>query len=152
MTGITLRVAGKECAETLAAIHQECFLTYWDIEAFSGFFSVHNTHALLAEREGEKAGMAVFRLTPDEAEIITLAVRPDFRRRGVGRALLEKTMKEAASTGLKVMFLDVEAGNEAAVKLYESQGFAQINRRRQYYRQKDGSYTDALVMRLVLGN
>lgn len=151
MTGITLRIAGKECAEILAEIHQECFTTYWNGEAFTGFFSVHNTHAVIAERGGDKVGMVVFRLTPDEAEIITLAVLPAWRRQGIGRALLEKAMKEAASVGLKTMFLDVEAENEAALRLYEAHGFIQINRRKQYYRQRDGSFRDALVLRGKLG-
>ncbi len=44
------------------------------------------------------------------------------------------------------MFLDVEDGNATAIQLYEQYGFTQIKRRKQYYRQKDGTFTDALVM------
>ncbi|MDE3015455.1 MAG: ribosomal protein S18-alanine N-acetyltransferase [Pseudomonadota bacterium] len=142
----TIRFATEEDAGTLTKIHQECFITYWNKEAFSNFFSVQNTFAFLAEAP-DPDGMIVFRVYPDEAEVITLAVRPARRRQGIGRALLTKAMNGAKNFGARAMFLDVEDGNNAALTLYESYGFTQINRRRQYYRHKDGSYTDALVLR-----
>lgn len=90
--------------------------------------------------------MMVCRLMYEQADIITLAVLPDFRRCGIARTMLAHAMQQVAGKGANAMFLDVEEGNEAAIKLYEGFGFRTINRRKLYYRQKDGSFTDALVM------
>ena len=149
MTALIIRAAGIEQAEMLSDIHRQCFARYWNIEAFNDFFASAGTLALLAEMP-EPVGIMVCRIFTDEAEIMTLAVRPGFRRQGIARALLEKTMETARSFGSPQMFLDVEDGNLPAIKLYETHGFSIINRRKQYYRQTDGSYTDALVMRRKL--
>jgi ribosomal-protein-alanine N-acetyltransferase len=55
-------------------------------------------------------------------------------------------LEELKASRAEQIFLDVEVGNSPAIKLYESIGFLVQRRRKLYYRQKDGSYTDALVM------
>jgi ribosomal-protein-alanine N-acetyltransferase len=140
-----LRPVSSESAQLLTRIHNECFPHYWNPDAFTDFFAVGGTCALLAEA-GEPAGMVVYRVMHEQADIITIAVAPPFRRQGVARLLMGKVLADAAAAGGKAMFLDVEEGNEAALRLYKGYGFSQINRRKQYYRQKDGSFTDALVM------
>jgi ribosomal-protein-alanine N-acetyltransferase len=148
--GFFIRPVGRECSDTLTAIHRECFAHYWNVDAFNDFFSVSGTCALLAEIDGEAgripAAMGVHRAQYEQADIITLAVLPAYRRHGLGRALLYAAIRDATLKGAQRMFLDVEEGNEAALRLYQGNGFDIVNRRRQYYRQKDGSYTDALVM------
>lgn len=141
-----IREGFKADAGILADIHRDCFPNYWNPEAFSDFFAVAGTMALIAEAP-EPAGMMVCRLQFEDAEILTLAVRPGFRRKGIARLLLEETMRRAVAFGSTHMFLDVEEGNVAALKLYESHGFSLVRHRKQYYRQKDGSFTDALVLR-----
>jgi ribosomal-protein-alanine N-acetyltransferase len=145
-----LRPVTAREAELLTQIHRECFANYWNLDAFNDFFTVAGTYALLAEeRESDSpvpAGMAVYRISHEQADIITLAVLPAFRRQGIARMLLIGAMEDAARLGAKAMFLDVEDGNTPAIKLYETFGFRQVNRRKLYYRQKDGSFTDALVM------
>ncbi len=94
--------------------------------------------------------MVVVRVTHEQADIITIAVRPEFRRRGLARELMRQSIEIAKSLGATELFLDVENGNTAALALYDTLGFSQISRRKLYYRQKDGSYTDALVMKCKL--
>lgn len=141
-----LESVGDEASETLAKIHEECFPTYWNIEAFNDFFSVVGTHAIIA-RIGEPVGMIVYRVQFDQADIITLAVLSSHRRQGIAKALLEEALADIKKLGGATVFLDVEEGNDAAVALYETHGFSHERRRKLYYRQKDGSYTDALVMK-----
>ena len=149
---VRLREASQKDAALLASIHQRCFPNYWNSDAFTDFFSVSGTLAMVAESEnGEALGMMVCRMLYEQADIITIAVLPDFRRCGIARNLLSHAMQQLASKGANTMFLDVEEGNDAAIKLYESYGFSYISRRKLYYRQKDGSFTDALVMKGVLG-
>ncbi len=142
---VTLRKASKSDAGLLAAIHKECFPTYWNNEEFSDFFAVANTYAWLA-LSPEPAGMIVCRAQHEQADIITLAVLPAWRRQGIARLLLEKAMAHLASLGAERLFLDVKDGNSAAVSLYEAYGFSHVRRRRLYYRSRAGDYTDALVM------
>jgi [ribosomal protein S18]-alanine N-acetyltransferase len=87
------------------------------------------------------AGLAV--LSPDEAWINNLAVRRDAQRRGIGRALLEALLAEAARARVSRVLLEVAATNAAAQKLYAGHGFEVVSLRRGYYQP---SGTDALVM------
>ena len=90
-----------------------------------------------------EAGLVLAREAGGEAEILTLAVAPAARRRGLGAALLAAALQGAVLRAAAAMFLEVSAGNAAALALYRSAGFAEVGRRRRYY--ADGS--DALVMR-----
>lgn len=90
--------------------------------------------------------MMVYRVVHESSDIITLAVCHPWRRQGIANELMGRAMAHARVLGAKSMFLDVEDGNQPALALYESLGFRQINRRKDYYKQKDGSFTDALVM------
>jgi len=142
-----LRQVFAESAELLAAIHAECFPRYWNSSEFTDFFSVPGTQAVLAEVAGGKpAGMLVYRLQFEQADILTLAVLPAFRGQGVATQLLAHGLEAVQRYGAQKMFLEVEDGNAAALALYEKAGFSHLSRRKLYYRQKDGSFTDALVM------
>ncbi|SCL13176.1 [SSU ribosomal protein S18P]-alanine acetyltransferase [Micromonospora rhizosphaerae] len=90
------------------------------------------------------AGLAV--APPDEAWVQNIAVRRDAQRRGVGRALLEALLAEAARRGVRSTLLEVAADNAPAQKLYALYGFEPIGVRRGYYQP---SNTDALVMQRV---
>jgi len=142
---VTVRAADKSDADLLTGLHRKCFTSYWNSDAFSDFFTVSGTYALLASAP-EPVAMMVCRLQYEQADIITLCVLPEYQRGGIARMLLKMAMDNAASLGATQMFLDVEDGNTAAVALYQAFGFTQISRRKLYYRQKDGSFTDALVM------
>jgi ribosomal-protein-alanine N-acetyltransferase len=92
------------------------------------------------------AGMILGRVAADEAEILTLAVDPGQRRRGVGSALLGAAMARAGNLGATFMFLEVAVTNDAARALYAAHGFTEAGLRRHYY--TDG--TDALILRSTL--
>jgi ribosomal-protein-alanine N-acetyltransferase len=92
------------------------------------------------------SGMILARIAGDDAEILTLAIAPARRRCGFGRALLAGALEEARRRGARAVFLEVSEANEAARALYTAAGFAEVGRRRAYYR--DG--TDALVLRAPL--
>jgi [ribosomal protein S18]-alanine N-acetyltransferase len=164
----SIRTATTQDAEILSSIHRDAFPNYWNVAAFNDFFAVKDTFAFIASSCGEHSestgsfgardpaqslrnsqddvGMIVYRLHGGDADIMTMAVKPAFRRQGIARELLQKTLAHAATLGVGTMFLDVEEGNHPAISLYEKHGFTLIRRRKSYYRQKDGSLTDALVM------
>lgn len=142
----TLRQVAQEQAEILTEIHKECFPRYWNREAFTDFFAVAGTVAFLVEDKENPVAMLVYRISFEQADILTIAVRPKWRRQGISRALLEEAFVNCKNLGVEKIFLEVEEGNEAAIKLYENKGFKHAGRRKLYYQQLDGSLTDALVM------
>lgn len=92
---------------------------------------------------GERlAGYACWWVVGDEAHILNLAVRPDYRRGGVGRALAEHVLADAAARGAASVSLEVRDGNGPAAALYRALGFAPIGRRRNYYAPGE----DAVIM------
>jgi len=82
-----------------------------------------------------------------EGDIQTIAVAPQARRRGLGRALMLALIGEARNRGAREVFLEVRADNPGAQTLYRALGFEEIGVRPKYY-QPDG--VDALVMRLTV--
>ena len=85
-----------------------------------------------------------------EAELLTIAVQPDGRRRGAGRRLLRAVIEQVRDAGAAALFLEVGVDNPAARGLYDSHGFFEIARRPAYYRRGDRPPADGLVMRLTL--
>lgn len=84
---------------------------------------------------GKPAGFLVGRIVADEAEILNVAVEPEARRRGAGRELVRAAIACAGSAGARRIFLEVRAGNQAARRLYEGEGFLLRARRQAYYRE-----------------
>ena len=78
---------------------------------------------------------------------MTLGVLPDARQKGIGRALTTALLQHCRDQGVRQVFLEVRAGNEAALALYRDLGFKIIDRRRRYYRNPE---EDAAIMRLWL--
>jgi [ribosomal protein S18]-alanine N-acetyltransferase len=84
------------------------------------------------------------------AEILTLVVRPDSRRRGLGLALMTDLLGRLAALGVDSIVLEAEEGNTAALALYRGLGFAQVGARPSYYRGADGTTSRALILRCSL--
>ena len=94
----------------------------------------------------ESDGFLIGRAAAGEAELLTLAVLPAVRRRGIAKRLVQAFLTEAKSRDASAAFLEVAAENVPAIALYERAGFAQVGRRRAYYTGPDGQRQDALVL------
>jgi ribosomal-protein-alanine N-acetyltransferase len=127
-------------APALAALHAAAFppAEAWGADAIALMLGLEGGFGFgLADQ-----GFVLARAVAGEAEILTLAVAPPARRRGLAAILLRAAMMEAQYRDAEVMFLEVSDRNTAARGLYAGAGFAQVGRRRRYY--ADGS--DALVL------
>jgi ribosomal-protein-alanine N-acetyltransferase len=148
MTGLT--AFGAEDAGRLAALHATAFDQPWDATAFVDLLASPGVGALGVETDEGPVGLVLLRAIAGEAEILTLAVVPAARRRGVGRVLVEAAAGTAAGLGAEVLWLEVAADNAAALALYGAAGFDIAGRRRAYYSRTDAPAQDAVVMRRAL--
>jgi [ribosomal protein S18]-alanine N-acetyltransferase len=145
MTGEDQPVAATD-ANVLAALHASAFDQPWNVREIESLLEGPGAFALaLAD------GFILVRALAGESEIITLAVRPEARRRGVARRLIDAAAVQAIGAGADEMFLEVAEDNPAALGLYHAAGFQPVGRRRGYYARTGGAGpVDALVMRLTL--
>lgn len=134
-----------DTAARLAGLHAAAFPTPWDVTAFETLLSQDGVFALEAED-----GFVLMRAISDEAEILTLAVRPAARRQGLAARLVREGAAIAAARGATRLFLEVAADNAAALALYAGAGFVAAGRRPGYYALPGGSRADALILALNL--
>ncbi|MCW5721226.1 MAG: ribosomal protein S18-alanine N-acetyltransferase [Devosia sp.] len=150
--GLHIEPAESGDAATLARLHEQGFYRGWPVADFVSFLGERNTPAYIAcDARRRIAGFALIRAVADEAELLTIAVDPKWRGKGVGRALLEAVFADLMLSPAKRMFLEVDEQNHAAIALYKRLGFVTISSRKGYYARPDGSAATALVMARDLG-
>lgn len=133
----------KALAEALALIERLSFSDPWSEASFLEAFE-NPTVTLTLFSEGEQPiAYALFSVIAPEAELLNLAVSPEKRKNGYGRALLERSFAHLRKRGVCDVFLEVREHNEAAKQLYLKQGFRAVGRRKAYYRYPT---EDAIVM------
>jgi ribosomal-protein-alanine N-acetyltransferase len=135
----------------LAEIHASAFKRGWSDAEFEALLLQVGVHAVIAHYRnalGKRipAGFILYRLIRDEAEILSVAVTPACRRRGIGRALLEDALRHLYREGARSIHLEVEDSNAAAIGLYRGVEFRESGRRAGYYAEGRETPGGALVM------
>ncbi|PYO13414.1 MAG: ribosomal-protein-alanine N-acetyltransferase [Gemmatimonadetes bacterium] len=141
-----MRPAQPADVAPVVAIERAVFSDPWSANDFAECLAV-GVPFLVALEGQDVAGYAVAHAAADEGEILNVGVAPRHRRRGVGRALVERTLDGLRSRGVRVVYLEVRESNAAARQLYESMGFAEVGRRGRYYRRP---VEDAVILRASL--
>ena len=142
---MTIRLATPYDVDALAAVHEACFARPWSARDIDGMLD--DGFGLVCQ---DAAAFLLGRVVADEAEILTVAIDPSFRRRGHGAMLVAAAAAWAHDQGATSLFLEVGVDNGPAIGLYESLGFERVGTRRAYYTRADGEVVDALVMRRAL--
>lgn len=139
---LTIRKAEKADLDDIMRMEKDCFTAEaWSRESFEYFLSgLDRFVTLIAESDGKVCGYMCGSCVAGEGEIHSIAVDKNFRRMGIGRALIEEFEK---FTRPEVEFLEVRVSNRPARSLYKSLGFKEIALRRGYY---DAPPEDAIVM------
>lgn len=131
--------------EAMAALHARCFDSTprpWSAAEFAELQESYGVFLLT-----DQAAFLLGRVIADEAELLTLAVAPESRRGGLGRALTARFAAKAREKAASTAFLEVAEDNHGAKALYHGLGWREAGRRRGYY----GTGRDALILRLALG-
>ena len=145
---IRIRQAKLYDVPAMARIERDSFGSPWSAEEITKDVTAGgNVYVAVAECGGEKAGYGEIRMVAGEAQIYNIATAPEFRREGIGEALLRHMIDKAEEDGCTLVTLEVRGGNEAAMALYHKLGFREVGRRKGYYA-KGGE--DAVLMDLDL--
>ena len=138
--------------EEMAALHARAFPdSPWSAAEFA---RLTQARGMVWMVNRDKTGLAFVQYVPPEAELLTLAVDPAARRRGVATDLLRDLFSVLPSVKVDTLFLEVAEDNAAACALYLGESFDLVGRRAGYYARAGTPAVDALIMRrrLPLGH
>lgn len=133
----------------IAALEKRCFTDPWSEASVASELENPLGLWLVEEREGVVAGYIGSQSVPPEADVMNVAVAPEFRRQGIASALLSALAARLAVQGIRSLTLEVRVSNAAARALYAAFGFAEIGRRKNYYLEPK---EDALILRKELSD
>lgn len=145
---MTILDAEPRHAPEIAALERLCFADPWPEDLIGRWIAGGDKLFLVCENDsGAVCGYVGMQTVLDEGYIGNVAVAPNARKQGVGRALIAALLSRAREARLSFLTLEVRKSNAAARALYSGCGFAEVGVRRDYY---DAPKEDALLMTLYL--
>ena len=131
----------------IAELERVCFSDPWSENSISSELNNPLSYWLVAEDNGVIAGYVGSQSVLDAADMMNIAVSSDYRRQGIGQALIEGLVAHLQQKNVIALLLEVRVSNIPAIALYEKLGFEQVGRRRGYYH---NPREDALILRKEL--
>ena len=128
----------------VAQLEKLCFSSPWSENSVASELNNPLAFWLVAMEGDTLAGYVGSQSVMGEADMMNVAVHPDFRRRGIARHLVEALVAGLKERDCHSLTLEVRASNAPAIALYEALGFLEVGRRRNYYR---APKEDALILR-----
>ena len=128
----------------VAELEKLCFSDPWSERSVASELTNPYSYWFVAVDGERVAGYVGSQTAIDEADMMNIAVHPDFRRLGIAERLVTLLCDELAAKNVHALMLEVRASNEPAKALYEKLGFTQVGRRPNYYRNPK---EDALILR-----
>ena len=147
---LLLAAADPGQAPGLAALHAAVFRRGWSEPEFEALLVDRSVLAHAAHSGSSLAGFIISRRAAVEAEILSLAVAPTHRRRGLAGRLLDRHLRALAAAGVQTVVLEVDEANTAARRLYARRAFRPAGRREGYYPDGAGAGATALILRCDL--
>ncbi|MEM9355767.1 MAG: GNAT family N-acetyltransferase [Pseudomonadota bacterium] len=144
---LSLIGATKGSAAIIARLQSETFDKAWSQDDIKALLNGPGALGMIAHWDSKAVGYILARSTGEEAELLSVGVTLTHRRLGIGGALLHRLEQALQQTGTAKLFLEVDATNAAALKLYLREGFRKIGTRKLYYKAANGRRSDALVLR-----
>ena len=128
----------------IAALEKICFSDPWSERSIASELDNKLAFWLVAVEGESVTGYIGSQTVMEETDMMNVAVHPDFRRQGIAEALVSGLVEHLKAMGSHCLTLEVRASNAPAIALYEKLGFAEIGRRKNYYR---NPREDALILR-----
>ena len=143
MNRLLFRAMTPDDVDAVAAIEEKSFAMPWKREDFWHEAKNELATYIVGELDGKIIAYAGAWVSFNQAEVMSVAVDPDFRGQGVGTILFGELINRVKARGAKAITLEVRPSNTAAIKLYQSFGLKSVGRRRGYYLDNG---EDALIM------
>lgn len=140
---IEIRPMRETDVPAVAAIEAASFSEPWSAASFYEILKREDALYLTAVSEGSVAGMCGLLIGPYEAEVFNVAVLSKLRGQGVAGKMFAELLKRGGERGVTDFTLEVRASNQAAIRLYEKNGFVTEGVRPRFYRDPE---EDALIM------
>ncbi|WP_417450368.1 ribosomal protein S18-alanine N-acetyltransferase [Kordiimonas sp.] len=138
----------------LAEAHARAFASQderpWRPEELLSLMAMPGVSVRVALDGDKVAGFIMDRVAADEAELITLAVSPQYQGQKIALGLMNAMIVDLLAEKISKVFLEVRDDNERAIKLYEDFGFQAQGKRPRYYQTQSGKIIDALCLCLIL--
>ena len=131
----------------IAELEKICFSDPWSENSIASELDNRLSYWLVAEDNGKIAGYVGSQSVLDAADMMNLAVSPNYRQQGVGQALVNGLVQHLQQNNVIALLLEVRVSNIPAISLYEKLGFVQVGRRPKYYH---NPREDALILRKEL--
>ena len=141
---MTITIMTALLVSQVAELEKLCFSDPWSEKSVASELENKLAYWLVAVEDDRVAGYVGSQTVCGETDMMNIAVHPDFRRRGIAESLVNALVEDLQKQESHSLTLEVRASNEAAQKLYEKLGFAQVGLRKNYYR---NPREDALILR-----
>lgn len=130
--------------EKIKDILETDFDNFWNYNILKEELSSNNSKYIVAISKGKVIGFAGIKIAYDQADIMNIVTKKDYRNKGIGTLLLNELISICKEFKANSIFLEVNENNKPAIKLYEKVGFESISIRKNYYKDKNG-----IVMRYI---
>ena len=130
--------------QQIAQLEKVCFSDPWSENSVASELNNPLSLWLVAVEDQTVLGYVGSQSVLGEADVMNVAVHPDFRRRHIGQVLIERLIEMLREQAVHSLALEVRVSNESAIALYQKLGFVQVGRRPNYYRNPK---EDALILR-----
>ena len=137
--------ADENNLEQIAKMESDYFTDSWSENSVK--IQIKNQKVIVIKYNEDILGYCIFMVAAYEGEILRIATLENMRQSGIGRKLLSSVISEMRESGVNEVFLEVRAGNVAAIALYESIGFQKIGIRKGYYKNNG---EDAVLYKLEI--
>jgi ribosomal-protein-alanine N-acetyltransferase len=134
MADVIMRKMTEQDLPEVVAIEKAIFSDPWSLNAFKSDLNNEMAWPIAATHEGIVIAYSCLYIVANEMQIGNFAVAPEYRKRGIGRLLMNQVMSLANERKCEVIFLEVRESNKSAQALYGSFNFKPVGRRTGYYR------------------
>ncbi len=140
---ITIQRMSLDDLDEVARLEKLCFSDPWTKQSFQEDLEHQFSISLVVRFDQRIIGYTCLWCVDEQMEIANIAVSPEFRRKGIGRMLIETIISESIKRGCHSAHLSVRESNLPALNLYKEFGFVEAGRRKRYYRLP---VEDAIIM------
>ncbi|MDB2590304.1 ribosomal protein S18-alanine N-acetyltransferase [Candidatus Thioglobus sp.] len=130
----------------MLAIENCVFSSPWSQQKFLDSFQNSSVSMRLISYDDQIAGYLITLNSIDFIDILTIAITPQFQRKGLGRELLDDLLQRLDKNKVRSIMLEVRVSNVSAIHFYQKYGFELIDTRKKYY----SNLEDAKILHLLI--